>query len=171
MSLGVLNLFFSNGGKAHQWEQSTLAGVEIFLLARLKANGAMYLWRKKMIETIEEGTEPNYVSLYECATLEQAGHIWNSVIKSDGGHCPVCDRWGKLYKRGITAAMARQLIWLCLQNPREDGWVDVQRTAPDWMLRSPQLGTLRHWNMVVPAPVSGTKSRSAGMWKIGRAHV
>jgi len=118
-----------------------------------------------MIEMIEEGTEPNYVSLYEGATLEQAGHIWNSVIKSDGGHCPVCDRWGKLYKRGITAAMARQLIWLCLQNPREDGWIDVQRTAPDWMLRSPQLGTLRHWYMVEPAPVSGVKSRTAGLWK------
>ena len=118
-----------------------------------------------MIEMIDDGTEPNYVSLYDGATLEQAGQIWHSVIKSDGGHCPVCDRWGKLYRRGITAAMARQLIWLCLQNPREDGWIDVQRTAPDWMLRSPQLGTLRHWYMVEPAPVSGVKSRTAGLWR------
>ena len=118
-----------------------------------------------MIEPITEGTEPNYTSLYEGATLTQAGQIWHSVIKSEGGHCPVCDRWGKLYRRGITAAMARQLIWLCLQPPREDGWVDVQRTAPIWMLRTPQLGTLRHWGMVVDAPVTGTKSRSAGMWK------
>ena len=84
-----------------------------------------------MIELVEDGTEPTYVSLYEGATLEQAGHIWGSVIKSDGGHCPVCDRWGKLYRRGINANMARHLIWLCLQNPREDGWVDVQRTVFD----------------------------------------
>lgn len=118
-----------------------------------------------MIELINEGTEPNYVSLYEGATLEQAGHIWNSVIKSDGGHCPVCDRWGKLYKRGISANMARQLIWLCKQNPREDGWIDVQRTAPDWLLRSPQIGTLRHWSMVLDAPVANSKARSAGLWK------
>ena len=115
------------------------------------------------IET--DGTEPTYESLYEGATLEQAGHIWGSVIKSEGGHCPVCDRWGKLYRRGISASMARQLIWLCLQDPREDGWVDVQRTAPVWLLRSPQLGTLRHWGMVLDAPVKGVKSRTAGLWK------
>ena len=118
-----------------------------------------------MIELVEDGTEPTYVSLYEGATLEQAGHIWGSVIKSDGGHCPVCDRWGKLYRRGINANMARHLIWLCLQNPREDGWVDVQRTAPDWMLRAPQIGTLRHWGMVLDAPVVNSKARSAGLWK------
>jgi len=118
-----------------------------------------------MIEMIEDGTEPTYVSLYEGATLEQAGHIWNSVIKSDGGHCPVCDRWGKLYRRGISANMARQLIWLCKQNPREDGWVDVQNNAPAWLLRSPQIGTLRHWGMVLDAPVVNSKARSAGLWK------
>jgi hypothetical protein len=120
---------------------------------------------KAMIELIEEGTEPNYVSLYDGATLEQAGKIWHSVIKSDGGHCPVCDRWGKLYKRGISANMARQLIWLCKQTPREDGWVDVQRTAPDWMLRAPQIGALRYWYMTEAAPVKGVKSRTAGLWR------
>lgn len=118
-----------------------------------------------MIEMIEDSAVPTYVNLYEGATLEQAGHIWGSVIKSEGGHCPVCDRWGKLYRRGINANMARHLIWLCKQNPREDGWVDVQRTAPDWMLRSPQLGTLKHWHMVQNAPVKGSKSRTAGLWK------
>jgi hypothetical protein len=74
------------------------------------------------LRLIDNGIEPTYVSLYEGATLEQAGHIWGSIIKSDGGHCPVCDRWGKLYRRGINANMARHLIWLCKQNPREDGW-------------------------------------------------
>jgi len=118
-----------------------------------------------MIELTEDGTEPNYTALYEGATLEQAGAIWHSVIKSEGGHCPVCDRWGKLYRRGINANMARHLIWLCLQDPREDGWIDVQRTAPDWMLRAPQIGTLRHWGMVLDAPVQGAKSRTAGLWK------
>jgi hypothetical protein len=118
-----------------------------------------------MIEMIDDDTEPNYSSLYDGATLEQAGHIWGSVIKSEGGYCPVCDRWGKLYRRGINANMARHLIWLCLQDPREDGWIDVQRTAPDWMLRSPQLGTLKHWHMVQNAPVKGAKSRTAGLWK------
>jgi hypothetical protein len=120
-----------------------------------------------MIELIEDdnGEELSYANLYEGATLNEARGVWGSVIKSDGGHCPVCDRWGKLYRRGISAAMARQLIWLCLQPPREDGWIDVQRTAPVWLLRSPQLGTLRHWSMVVDAPVSGVKSRSAGLWK------
>jgi hypothetical protein len=128
-----------------------------------------------MIEMIEDhdGEELSYANLYEGATLEQAGHIWYNIIKSDGGHCPVCDRWGKLYRRGISANMARQLVWLCQQTPREDGWVDVQNTAPKWLLRAPQIGTLRHWNMVTDAPVAETKSkskrkskaRSAGLWK------
>lgn len=72
-----------------------------------------------MIEMIDDnnGEELSYANLYEGATLEQAGHIWYNIIKSDGGHCPVCDRWGKLYKRGISANMARQLVWLCQQTP------------------------------------------------------
>ena len=130
-----------------------------------------------MIEMIEDndGEELSYANLYEGATLEQAGHIWYNIIKSDGGHCPVCDRWGKLYRRGISANMARQLVWLCQQTPREDGWIDVQNTAPKWLLRAPQIGTLRHWNMVTDAPVAESKSkskskrkskaRSAGLWK------
>ena len=102
---------------------------------------------------------------FEGATLLQARGIWKDIIKGEGDGCPVCDRWGKLYKRPLSANMARHLLWLCQQNPRDDGWIDVQGTAPVWMLRSPQLGTLRHWGLVIAPHLRGGKTASAGLWK------
>lgn len=120
-----------------------------------------------MIELIEpnDGEELSYANLYEGATLDQARDIWKGVIEGEGDACPVCDRWGKLYKRPLGGTMVRQLIWLCQQNPREDGWIDVQETAPPWMLRTPQLGTLRHWGFVITPHKPGGKTASAGLWK------
>jgi hypothetical protein len=38
---------------------------------------------------------------------------WRHTIDDEGGHCPVCDRWGRVYARGINNTMASALIWLC----------------------------------------------------------
>ena len=120
-----------------------------------------------MIELIEDNNdgENQKVNPFEGATLEQAHEIWKDVIKGEGDGCPVCERWGKMYKRPIGGTMVRQLLWLCQQNPRDDGWIDVQDTAPVWMLRSPQLGTLRYWGFVIAPHNPGGKTASAGLWK------
>lgn len=88
---------------------------------------------------------------------------WDDTIKADGGHCPVCDRWGKIYPRGINSTMARSLIWLA---SRGDAWVDVPNTAPAWILRSNQLPTLRWWDMVERNDSDKKEEvKHSGMWR------
>ena len=80
--------------------------------------------------------------------LKQLRDQWRVVIEGDGGHCPCCDRWGKIYRRGLNSSMARSLIWLVQQPDRGDGWVHVPDNAPAWLLRSNQLGTLHLWGLL-----------------------
>jgi len=100
----------------------------------------------------------------EVTHLEQLRHDWKVKIEGDGGYCPCCDRWGKVYKRPLNAAMARALMWLTQAPDRGDGWVHVPSTAPTWMLRAPQLTTLHLWGLVIGFDTD-TKLASSGLWK------
>ena len=73
---------------------------------------------------------------------------WRHAIEHDGGHCPVCDRWGKVYPRSINKSMAKSLIWLCSSDSDADNWVNVPVTGPQWVVRTNQLPTLRWWDLV-----------------------
>ena len=97
-------------------------------------------------------------------TLKGLRDNWSAVIAKDGGYCPCCQRWGKIYRRGLNSSMARQLIWLVHAQPRSDGWVHVPSSAPAWMLRTHQMPTLHLWGLVTCAP-SMTKLASSGLWK------
>ena len=44
--------------------------------------------------------------------LQQQRDAWRHTIEGEGGHCPVCARWGRIYGRGLNETMARALIWL-----------------------------------------------------------
>jgi len=90
---------------------------------------------------------------------------WRHTIEHDGGHCPVCDRWGKIYARGINKTMARSLIWLFFAK-QEDGWVDVPSSAPKWLVRSNQLPTLRWWGLVERRANDDPKNKHSGMWSV-----
>ena len=96
--------------------------------------------------------------------LDHLREEWLLKIEGDGGYCPCCDRWGKIYKRPLNAAMARALMWLTQAPDRGDGWTHVPSTAPTWMLRSPQLTTLHLWGLMVGFD-SETKLTSSGLWK------
>jgi len=100
----------------------------------------------------------------ENETLKELRDNWSVVIEKEGGYCPCCDRWGKIYRRGLNASMARALLWLVHTAPRSDGWVHVPSNAPAWMLRTQQLPTLQLWGLVEGAP-STTKLASSGLWK------
>ncbi len=96
-------------------------------------------------------------------TLEELRLSWEAAKKGDGGHCPVCDRWGKIYPRGINSTMAKSLLWLA---SRGDEWVDVPNTAPTWLLRSNQLPTLRWWDMVERNDDNKSPEfKHSGMWR------
>jgi len=100
----------------------------------------------------------------ENETLKELRDLWSATIQKDGGYCPCCDRWGKIYRRSMNATMARQLMWLVQAPDRGDEWVHVPSTAPAWLLRTQQLATLQLWNLVQGAP-STTKLASSGLWK------
>lgn len=91
---------------------------------------------------------------------------WKETIEHDGGHCPVCDRWGKIYARGINATMARSLIWLSVAEKDEHGWVDVPNSAPRWLVRSNQLPTLKWWRLVERrGNTEETTNKFSGFWR------
>ena len=73
-------------------------------------------------------------------TLQESRADWRYAIEGDGGHCPCCDRWGKIYPRQFNSSMARSLIWLVGEG---SAWTDVPNTAPKWLTRTNQLPTVR----------------------------
>lgn len=97
--------------------------------------------------------------------FEELRKMWRTTIEHDGGHCPVCDRWGKVYKRNINKTMAVSLIWLCKQELK-DGWIDVPARAPKWLVASNQLSTLKWWGLVERnEPSEKGSTKFSGLWK------
>ena len=104
-------------------------------------------------------------------TLNVLRRNWREIVEGEGGHCPCCGRWGRVYKRNINETMARSLIWLC-KAPHENGWVDVPKHAPRWLIRSNQLPTLRWWDLVQRAGSRDMEKKHSGLWRpteLGRA--
>lgn len=99
--------------------------------------------------------------------LERLRAIWRGTIESGGGHCPTCDRWGKVYSRPINRTMAKSLVWLAYAKPDDKGWVDVPTTAPRWVVQSNQLPTLRWWGLIERRDNNGkTKTKHSGLWRL-----
>jgi len=97
--------------------------------------------------------------------LKQHRDAWRHTIEGEGGYCPVCSRWGKIYGRGLNETMARSLIWLASM-PLENGWVNVPAKAPRWVVRSNQLPTLKWWGLVERHPSDPkSKIKYSGLWK------
>mgnify|MGYP003113266639 CR=1 FL=1 len=115
-------------------------------------------------------------------TLEDAKSDWLYAINGDGGHCPCCDRWGKIYPRHFNSSMARALIWLVgegrkwtdvpntapnlsrrLPSQRRK-WTDVPNTAPKWLTRTNQLPTVRWWGLAERQKSEDPAVKHSGMW-------
>lgn len=97
---------------------------------------------------------------------DELREAWHRTIHDEGGVCPVCDRFGIVYRINLNATMAKSLIWLSKQNGDRDGWVDVPITAPREVLRSNQLPTTKHWGLVERRPNTDPKIKHSGMWRI-----
>lgn len=95
-------------------------------------------------------------------TLQDSRDDWASAIQGDGGYCPCCDRWGKIYPRHFNSSMARALIWLVR---RGGTWTDVPNTAPKWLTRTNQLPTLRWWGLIERRESDDPKVKHSGMWR------
>ncbi len=94
---------------------------------------------------------------------------WHTTIHGDGGECPTCERFGKVYSRGLNDTMAKSLEWLYDQNTKQGvrTWINVPSTAPAEVIRTNQLPSLRWWGLVereLPAP--GSKQKHSGNWRV-----
>jgi hypothetical protein len=96
--------------------------------------------------------------------LDELRGMWRVAIEEDGGHCPCCDRWGKIYPRSLNDTMARSLLWLVNQSANGD-WIDVPQRAPRWLVRSNQLPTLRWWGLVERFETDDKTKKHSGFWR------
>ena len=95
-------------------------------------------------------------------TLQESRVDWLSAIHGDGGHCPCCDRWGKIYPRHFNSSMARSLIWLVGEG---SAWTDVPNTAPKWLTRTNQLPTVRWWGLIERRESEDPAVKHSGIWR------
>ena len=96
--------------------------------------------------------------------LDDLRDNWRIIIDGEGGHCPCCDRWGKVYPRSLNETMARSLIWLAHHSSNED-WVDIPQRGPRWLVRSNQLPTLRWWKLVERLDTEDKTKKHSGFWR------
>jgi hypothetical protein len=100
---------------------------------------------------------------------------WGDTIKSKGGHCEVCDRWGKINTIALRGIMVKTMHWI--HRTGNGDWVDVPALAPRFVARSYSFTSLKHWNMVeqryVPPPTKEEieegitrETRTSGMWRL-----
>ena len=92
-------------------------------------------------------------------SLYIAKQKWKHTIEGDGGHCPCCGKWGKVYKLKLSQSLALALKWIVDHGDPKSGWVDVQNKGPRWMLKSKIYPLLAHWKLIE----SGQKR--SGIWR------
>ena len=113
----------------------------------------------------------------EMDVLAELRDTWRALIEGDGGHCPVCDRWGKYNSVNLTRPMVNALVWLCNKHANNGGRpVHLPTEAPRTVTRSYSLTRMKHWGLVRPIEmVKPTKeekasgvtevTRTSGLWK------
>lgn len=94
----------------------------------------------------------------EAEYLDRLRSSWKQTIAGDGGKCPCCDKWGKVYKIKLSQHLALCLKWM-IDHKRDDDWVDVQNTAPRWMLKSKTYPLLEHWALIE------SQAARSGKWR------
>jgi hypothetical protein len=90
--------------------------------------------------------------------LDELKTAWRETIGGEGGHCPCCEKFGKIHEMKLSQHLAMCLKWIAL-NGDKDGWVDVQNKAPRFMLKAKTYPCLAYWGLI-----EGKGSRS-GIWK------
>ena len=90
---------------------------------------------------------------------------WEITISNDGGYCPCCARWGKISPQGMTEARSLALLWIS-RAPKDDGWVNVQKLAPKWILRAKNYSLLKHWGLIESAVNTEANRRGSGRWRV-----
>jgi len=100
-------------------------------------------------------------------TLQEAkDHLLANVEK--GTHCPCCERYTKVYRRRLNAAMARYLILMVKKQGDPDGWLHVETDFRDVSVPSRgDYAKLRYWGLIEARPDAETGGgRTNGYWRV-----
>jgi hypothetical protein len=98
--------------------------------------------------------------------LSQLKTNWRATIEGDGGNCPCCGKWGKVSPQGMNETRALALLWLSRAPSDVDGWVDVPKTGPRWLMRGKTHTTLQHWGFVESSGHAEDSKKSDGAWRV-----
>ena len=101
------------------------------------------------------------VELFEDETiwLARMRKNWQESIKSGSAYCPCCERSGRINKYSLTKTLVLTLRWIMIHGT-DDGWVNVQKRAPRWVMRSKNYSLLEHWGFVE------SKKFRSGVWRV-----
>lgn len=88
--------------------------------------------------------------------------LWEAM-KGKGMACPCCQRFAKVQPTPITRAQVNAFRWIC-DNLGPDGFVEVQRVAPDFVKTSNSHGKLKHWDLLQQKPNKDTGKKCSGVW-------
>jgi len=115
-------------------------------------------------------------------TLEQARNNWDLTIRDKGGHCPCCDRWGKVYRHKVSESMVKSLLWIASNHG--ENWIDIPRVAPKSVVATYTFATLKWWHLIQPMNLDmsvkveiddegneklvreDSEKRSSGLWRV-----
>lgn len=86
--------------------------------------------------------------------------------------CPCCGEVTRKYRRALNSGMARTLIWLVQEwEPQRSDWINVQATAPKYVLTSNEIGKLGSWGLAEQLPSDDKRKRKSGVWRPTRLGV
>jgi len=122
----------------------------------------------------------------DLTVLKELRQEWDNTIAKSGGHCPCCDRWGKINAFTLHHNLALALKWMYEYTKRSSKpWVYVVEEAPRQVLRTRGFCTLEYWGLVVRHPKFESevdtshsdedgkpkkrklgKKKSSGLWQI-----
>lgn len=108
---------------------------------------------------------PHSVDATNALSLGDARKWLRYRAMQKGSQCPCCGGFTRFYERRINKTMARCLGWLAHISGPDLDWVEVPKKAPRWLLRSNQLATLRHWNLVEKQESVESKGKASGIWR------
>lgn len=99
-------------------------------------------------------------------SLKKAQRKHALVMARNGGDCPCCGQFGHVNGYSPTRGMVNTLLWICKKGGLRRKWVDVQKDAPTWVLKSRQSSQLAYWKLVVKKSSTDPKKKGSGKWRI-----
>jgi len=105
--------------------------------------------------------------LFQAGIMTQMRQKVMQAARGEGGACPCCDQYVKVYKRSISSTMARQLIRVYRLHG-EGTWFHVRDAMAEGDTGVSDFAKLERWGLIEKRPHEpgdGGK-RTSGYWRI-----